>query len=77
LATGRTDGTPPTVENGRAGEIARRVEAFVRDVVVPYEQDPRRDRHGPLDSLVDELRKRARQAGVLTPHVLPDGSHLT
>jgi hypothetical protein len=39
--------------SSRALEIAERVEAFVRDVVVPYERDPRRDHHGaPLDELV-------------------------
>jgi acyl-CoA dehydrogenase len=53
------------------------VEAFVRDVVVPYENDPRRDDHGPTDELVVELREKARAAGVLTPHILPDGSHLS
>jgi acyl-CoA dehydrogenase len=59
-------------------EIADRVEAFVREVVIPYEQDPRRDHHGaPLDELVFELREKARDAGVLTPHILPDGRHLT
>ena len=26
-------------------EIADRVEAFVRDVVIPYEKNPRRDHH--------------------------------
>ncbi|MGE3691028.1 MAG: acyl-CoA dehydrogenase family protein [Novosphingobium sp.] len=62
----------------RTAEIASRVERFVRDVVVPYEQDPRRDHHGaPTDELVAELKELARQAGVLTPHILPDGSHLT
>ncbi len=61
----------------KAAEIAARVEAFVRDVVVPYEKDPRRDDHGPTDELVAELRDKARAAGVLTPHILPDGSHLT
>lgn len=62
----------------RALEIAARVEAFVRDVVAPYEHDPRRDHHGaPTDELVFELRGKARDAGVLTPHVLPDGGHLT
>ncbi len=61
-----------------ASEIAARVEAFVRTVVVPYEADPRRDHHGaPTDALVYELREKAREAGVLTPHILPDGSHLT
>ena len=56
----------------RALEIGARVEAFVRDVVIPYETDPRRDHHGaPLDDLVMEMREKARAAGVLTPHVLP------
>ena len=59
-------------------ELADRVERFVRDVVVPYEADRRRDHHGgPTEELVEELREKARNAGVLTPHVLEDGSHLT
>ncbi|SAI29711.1 acyl-CoA dehydrogenase [Bordetella ansorpii] len=61
----------------RSLAIAQRVEAFVRDVVVPYEQDPRWGPHGPEAGLVDELRGLARQAGVMTPHILADGSHLT
>ena len=57
-------------------ELAGRVEAFVRQVVVPYEADPRRDHHGaPLDEMVFELRDKARAAGVLTPHIKADGSH--
>ena len=66
------DGVSP-----RAGEIAERVERFVREVVMPYEGDPRAGSHGPSDGLVRELRAKARAAGVLTPHILPDGSHLT
>jgi len=66
-----------SVGAAKAAEIAARVEAFVRDVVVPYENDPRRDGHGPSDELVAELREKARAAGVLTPHILPDGSHLS
>lgn len=63
----------------RAQEIAGRVEAFVREVVAPYEHDPRIETHGhgPTEELVAELRALARAAGVLTPHILPDGSHLT
>jgi acyl-CoA dehydrogenase len=61
----------------RADAIADRVETFVRDVIIPYETDTRRDAHGPLDSLVMEMREKARAAGVLTPHILPDGTHLT
>jgi acyl-CoA dehydrogenase len=62
----------------RTAELAARVEAFVREVILPYEQDPRRDHHGaPTDELVDEMRGLARAAGLMTPHVLADGSHLT
>jgi acyl-CoA dehydrogenase len=68
----RSDGAP----SARAAEIGARVEAFVRDVVIPYEHDPRRDGHGPLDELVRELKEKARTAGVLTPHILGDGDHL-
>jgi acyl-CoA dehydrogenase len=57
-------------------EIAARVEKFVREVVVPYEAGARRD-HGPSEDLVRELRQKARQAGVLTPHIFSDGSHLS
>ncbi|KPF54689.1 acyl-CoA dehydrogenase [Novosphingobium capsulatum] len=61
-----------------AQDLARKVETFVREVVAPYEQDPRRDHHGaPTDALVHELREKARAAGVLTPHIMPDGGHLT
>jgi acyl-CoA dehydrogenase len=60
-----------------ASKIAARVEAFVRDVVVPYEQDSRRDGHGPSEALVLELRDKARAAGLITPHVLEGGRHLS
>lgn len=58
-------------------DIAARVETFVREVVIPYEQDKRRTSHGPSDELIDELKEKARQAGVLTPHILPGGRQLT
>ena len=61
----------------RARKIADRVEAFVRNVVLPYEFDPRLGAHGPAEDLVAELREKARAAGVMTPHILEDGSHLT
>lgn len=67
--------TPCPTERSRA--LAERVEAFVRDVVVPYESDARCTTHGPTEELVFELRTKARAAGVMTPHILPDGSHLT
>ena len=61
----------------RANVIAARIEAFIRSEVIPYEKDPRAGSHGPSDELVQELRDKARKAGVLTPHILPDGSHFT
>lgn len=67
--------TPCPTERSR--DIADRVERFVRDVVAPYESDPRCGPHGPSADLVDELRAKARDAGVMTPHILPDGSHLS
>ena len=58
-------------------DMADKVEAFVRGTVIPYEQDPRRDHHGaPLDEMVLEMKDKAREAGVLSPHILPDGGHL-
>lgn len=61
-----------------ASEIATKVETFVRETVIPYETDPRRDHHGaPLDAMVYEMREKARACGVLTPHIKPDGSHRT
>lgn len=62
----------------RTNAIAARVEAFVRTVVIPYEKDLRRDHHdAPTEELVDELRAKAIAAGVMTPHILNDGTHLT
>lgn len=62
----------------RAMAIAEKVEAFVRDIVIPYEKDGRRDHHNcPAEALVQELKAHARDAGVLTPHILADGAHLT
>src|SRR3546814_17721949 len=65
--------TPKT----RAQKIADRVEQFVREVVIPYERDPRSGPHGPTEKLVRELRTKDRAAGVLKPNSFPDGSQLT
>lgn len=73
MAHDRVDGAGPE----KTMEIAGRVEKFVREVVAPYEKDERRDHHGaPTDELVDQLKDAARDHGVLTPHILPDGGHL-
>ncbi|MDB5714009.1 MAG: hypothetical protein JWO15_1406 [Sphingomonadales bacterium] len=58
-------------------EMADRVEAFVRTTIVRYERDARCGAHGPSEDLVCELRALARDAGVMTPHIPADGSHLS
>lgn len=61
----------------QAEAIAAAVERFVRTEVIPYERDPRLSPHGPANDLVDELRGKARAAGLMTPHIRPDGRHLS
>lgn len=61
----------------RVDTVCDQVEKFVRTTVVPYESDPRISSHGPSDELVRELRELAVQVGVLTPHILPGGEHLS
>ena len=63
--------------NEEANAIATHVEAFVRETVIPYERRASRNSHGPAAELVAELRDKARAAGLLTPHIRPDGSHLS
>ncbi len=63
--------------SAEARTIADKVEAFVRDKIFAYEKDPRCEDHGPTDELVQEMRALAKEAGVLTPHIREDGSHLT
>jgi acyl-CoA dehydrogenase len=61
----------------RSRDLADRVETFVREVIAPYERDSRNGPHGPSAGLVAELRGLAREAGLMTPHILGDGDHLT
>src|SRR5271154_2977543 len=69
--------SPPSSQGDTAQAIAARVETFVRDIVVPYETDDRRDGHGPTEELVRELRSEASAAAVLTPHIRLDGTHFS
>lgn len=57
------------VRGERELALAQRVDAFVRDVVMPYEGDPRIEHHGPSDDLRRELQAKAKAAGLLAPHV--------
>ena len=60
-----TDFTP----TARELDLQRRTDAFIREVVIPYEKDPRQSAHGPSPELVQELRAAARKAGLLAPQV--------
>src|SRR5262245_57335620 len=45
-----------------------RVERFITEKIVPYENDPRQAPHGAEESLRHELNALARAAGLLSPH---------
>lgn len=60
-----------------AKELAARVEAFVRDKIIPYEKDPRCGAHGPSEDLVREMRELARASGLMTPHIKGGGDHFS
>jgi acyl-CoA dehydrogenase len=59
-----------SLERGaREMELAAKVDAFIRDKIIPYERDPRIEHHGPSDDLAHELKALARKEGLLSPHV--------
>ncbi len=60
-----------------AQTVAEKVEAFVRSEIIAYEKDARLTSHGASDEMVTEMRGKARRAGVLTPHILAGGRHLS
>ena len=49
-------------------DLQTRVGDFVRREVIPLENDPRQDVHGPTAALIEELRRRARKAGLFALH---------
>ena len=49
-------------------DLQTRVRDFVRREVIPLENDPRQDVHGPTAALIEELRRRARRAGLFALH---------
>ena len=49
-------------------DLADRIGAFVREKVMPYENDPRWGSHGPSDEMRRELVALAKAAGVFGPH---------
>ena len=48
--------------------LRERVKQFIHEQVIPFENDPRQDSHGPHRELRDELIAKARSAGLLTPY---------
>jgi len=48
--------------------LRERVRQFIHEQVIPCENDPRQDSHGPYRELRNELINKARNAGLLTPH---------
>jgi acyl-CoA dehydrogenase len=48
--------------------LRERVKQFIHEQVIPFENDPRQDSHGPHRELRDELIAKARSAGLSTPH---------
>ena len=49
-------------------DLQERTQRFVKEIVMPYEHDPRQDAHGPSEELRNDLVAHARTAGLLTPH---------
>ncbi|RDJ93425.1 acyl-CoA dehydrogenase, partial [Lacticaseibacillus rhamnosus] len=49
--------------------LEHRIKDFVREEIIPYEQDARWTAHGPTDDLRRDLNARAKRAGVFAPHV--------
>ncbi|MFT3926816.1 MAG: acyl-CoA dehydrogenase family protein [Myxococcales bacterium] len=59
-------------KSARELTLERETQAFIREVVIPYERDPRLSAHGPSDELVQELRGKARERGLLAPQASVD-----
>jgi acyl-CoA dehydrogenase len=53
-------------------DLQERTRRFIAEEVIPLENDPRQDHHGPHESLRDELVARAKRHGLLTPHASKD-----
>jgi len=49
-------------------ELQEKTRSFIKDQIIPFENDPRQSEHGPSDELCKELIEVARKAGLLTPH---------
>lgn len=62
--------------SAREIDLENRTRRFVREVVIPFESDPRLAAQGLAPELVRELRAAAKAAGLLTPQVAEEwGGH--
>ncbi len=50
-------------------QLAEQIDAFIREQVIPFENDRRWTAHGPSDDVRRELNALAKRAGVFAPHV--------
>src|SRR5215469_13303945 len=50
-------------------DLKERTERFVRERIIPFENDPRQTAHGPSEELRRELVAHGRGAALLSPHV--------
>ena len=48
--------------------LQEKVRTFIQTQIIPMEDDPRQDSHGPSEALKQELVAKARASGLLTPH---------
>jgi acyl-CoA dehydrogenase len=48
--------------------LQEKVREFIRLEIIPMENDPRQDAHGPHEELKNELIAKAKKIGLLTPH---------
>lgn len=68
MRTGASDGIDFSIAE-HVRTLGQRIQDFVREEIIPYEQDARWTAHGPSDDLRRDLNACAKRAGVFAPHV--------
>jgi len=49
-------------------ELLERTRQFIKQTIIPLENDPRQTAHGPTEEFRSELVGLAKSVGLLTPH---------
>ena len=52
--------------------LQKRIQDFIAEEIIPLEKDPRQGPHGPDSDFRDELILKAKNWGLLSPHVAPE-----